>query len=339
MVFATIYYQYGIRNWEQADQRVHLNNLSNQHYHFALSKFFDLASSQSFLAVQAMAMIAAHSRSFPKPGCGSLVSSFAIGRAIELNLHRASKLPTPGTNLDNEMRKRVWWSILVISVTLNGRLGKPMPISVEEMDVDFPEPIPDELLSEHGVDTTSSGSVAYHVGLAGFRIVPLFIDMYASLYSVRRNATVYRDVVNALEGRLTAWKEAMHPSLKIGTPEDAVQENRVYALYAQLFWLEFRLCLRHPSVAMTDDPNFMAENTKACEATAKEMLDVVHSLLKLRSLDTTWYQISVYVGAAFSTLVAYWERRFDSTPADIASLRGDMSAWQQILAESASFVG
>lgn len=152
MVLAIIYYQQAMRSPQSA---VDANDLSNRHYHYAVSKFFDLASIPSVTAVQAMAMIAAHGRSFPKPGVGSLVAKIAMHRAIDLNLHRSIKRPGEQTDLNNEIRKRTWWTILAVSTTLDGRLGRPMPIAVEEYDVDFPEPIADEALTEDGVDTNS----------------------------------------------------------------------------------------------------------------------------------------------------------------------------------------
>ncbi|WQF84199.1 hypothetical protein CDEST_09213 [Colletotrichum destructivum] len=338
MVFATIYFQYGVRNWEQQETRSQLNDLSNKHYHFALSKMFDLASSQSVAAVQAMAMICAHSRSFPKPGCGSMIVNFAFHRAIDLNMHRAMKVPGDTTNLENEIRKRTWWTILLVYVTLNGRLGRPMPITVEEYDVDFPEPIADEALTPDGVDPSVTTPCTYHVGLAGFKILPLFMEMYSNIYSVRRDPKNYVDVVNSLEEQLRLWKDNLPESLQIN-PGQTEHEGRMYALYIQMYALEFRLCLRHPSVAMTSDRKMLLENARICEETAAHMLNAVKSLVKLKSLDTTWYQMAVYGAAIFTTLVAHWERRFEATPSQIASLREEMRDWMEIINATVSLLG
>ncbi|KAF6843707.1 transcription factor [Colletotrichum musicola] len=339
MVFATIYFQYGVRNWEQQETRSQLNELSNKHYHFALSKMYDLASAQSVPAVQAMAMISAHSRAFPKPGCGSMVTNFAFHCAIDLNMHRASKAPGETTNLENEIRKRTWWTILTVYVTLNGRLGRPMPISVEEYDVDFPEPIADEALTPDGVDTSVTTPCTYHVGLAGFRIVPLFMEMYSNIYSVKRDPKNYADVVNALEEQLQLWKESLPESLQINLSSQVEHEGRMYALYMQMYALEFRLCLRHPSVAMTSDRKMLLENARICEETAAHMLKAIKSLLKLKSLDTTWYQMAVYGAAIFTTLVAHWERRFETTASQIATLREEMKDWMEIINATVSLLG
>lgn len=331
MVFAIMYFQYGVRNPEQPDQHSQLNDLSNKHYHWCLSKFFDLTTGNTVTAVQALALIAIHTRSFPKPGCSSIITNCALSRAIELNLHRGLKLPGGGTNIENEVRKRVWWVTLSMAVTLNGRLGRPMPIGLEEFDVEFPLAIADDYVTDDGIlDPSQIGQSPFLVGLTCFKMVPLYMEMFSTIYSVRRDPAKYVDVVRGLEEGFQALGNSLPDELKL----DKCQPNdRVFALYTEAMMLEFYLCLRHPSVCMTTDRDFCAENTRICEETAAKLLDVVTGLLKLKSLDTTWYQLSVYVAAMFSSLVAYWERRFDTSPTQIAALKGDMKAWMNIVYE------
>jgi hypothetical protein len=310
---------------------MHLNDLSNRHYHWSLSKFFDLASGNTVTAVQALAMIAIHTRSFPKPGCSSVIANYALSRAIELNLHRAVKIPDGATNIGNEVRKRVWWATLALAVTLNGRLGRPMPITLEEFDVDLPMAIADEYITDEGItDDSLIGQCDTLVGLFGFKVVPLYMEMFSNIYSVRRDPTRYIDVVRGLEEAMRTVQENLPDELKL---DRCKQGNRVFALYAQAICLEFFLCLRHPSVCMTDDRDFCAENTRICEETAGQLLNVLDSLRKVKSLDTTWYQLSVYVAAIFSSLVAHWERRLHTTPGEIAALKGDMKRWTDIVYE------
>lgn len=337
MVFATIYFQYGVRNKEEPEKHAQLNELSNKHYHWSLSKFFDLATSQTVTAVQALAMIVSHTRNFPKPGCSLHIASFAYGRAIEMNLHRAVKIPGGGTTLENEVRKRVWWAIIAILCTLNGRLGRPMPISLEEFDVDFPIAINDEYIGEEGIlDPSKIGQCNYDVGLMGFKVTPLYMEMYSKIYGVRRDPEKYIQVVNKLDDALRNLLDNLPDELRL---DKCQPTNQIFALYTQAFCLEFTLCLRHPSVCLTDDPKICAENTRICEDAARKLLKVVSSLLKIKSLDTTWYQLAVYVAAIFSMLVAHWQRRFESTAFEVATLREDMSLWLNIIAEIGRLLG
>lgn len=338
MVFAAMYFQIGARNSQNIEHRISCNNLSNKHYHFALSKFFELTCLRNLESVQAMAFIASHTRAFPKPGCAAILVNLALERALELNLHRESRKDHEENNLNHEMRKRVWWTILTVYVAVVGRRGRPMPITVQDFDVGFPSPIADELLSEAGIDTSREVQCSYQVGIAGFKVIPIFMEMYSNLYCVRRDPQQYVSLVEALEKQIHDWHEELPNHLQLDQPEHTDAQH-MSALYTRSFLLEFRLCLRHPSVAMTNDKEMMAENTRICEEVSREMLRIQRQIQRLRSLDTTWYQISVYIAAVFTMLAAHWERRFETTPEAIAQLREDMDGWVSIVTEAGSLMG
>ncbi|KAI0127113.1 hypothetical protein BJ170DRAFT_596672 [Xylariales sp. AK1849] len=336
MVFASIYFHYGVRNRENPEQKARLNELSNKHYHFSLSKYFDLSTSKTFSDVQALTMIAVHTRCFPKPDCSSMLTWSCHGLAVELGLHRAMKKAGEGTNLENEMRKRVWWTIMEMGIGLNGRMGKPMNIRLEDVDAEFPEMIPDEQLTKDGVDTARGGKCLFEIGAVGFKLSAVYLEMYSHIYCARRDPDAYPAIVEELEARVDAWREELPDSLK---NVDGESQYEVFALYAEYVTHEFRLCLRHPSVAMTNDPKMMAENTRVCEKAAKDMLTVAHKLYKLKSLDTTWCALSEYIAAMFTSLVVVWERRHETSMADLDALRGDMSMWLAILTETCDLMG
>lgn len=338
MVFAMINFHYGTRNWQQADQRSRLNESSNKHYHYALSKFFELSCSRDLASVQAMAMIAVHTRAFPKPSCVSIIANLALQCALELNLHRESRKPGEPTNLQHELRKRVFWVIMTVHIAVAGRRGRPMPITVEEFDVGFPEPIADELLSDEGVDTSGVIPCAYWPGIVTFKIVPIYMEMYSNIYSVKRDPQNYVSVVDALEAQIKNWEDELPSSLKLDHSEQT-EMTRMPALYCKTWALEFRLCLRHPSVAMTTDKKMMAENMAICEDVSRRMLHCQLEIQKHKCLDTTWYQTSMYTAGVFMLLVAMWERRFETTPEAIATLREEMNGWVGILDEAGSLLG
>ncbi|KAI5459104.1 hypothetical protein BGZ63DRAFT_390286 [Mariannaea sp. PMI_226] len=341
MVFAIIFYQFAVRNWDQPQQRHDLDSRSNQHYHFALGKIFSLTCEPDFAAVQVMALICIHTRAFPKPGCASLIAQHALQRALELGLHRESRKPGESTNLNHEMRKRVWWVILTINVAISGRRGLPMPITVQDFDVGFPEPISDELLRDDGVDTSRNLPCSYEVAICSFKFIPHLIEMWANVYCVRRDAANYTNIVKVLEARIKTWADELPDRLKLGHPEQLAQSEstKMEALFLRSFLLEFRLLLRHPSVAMTNNEDMKAENSRICEEVAKEILHTTLDIQSLRCLDTTWYQTSFYAASMFTTLVAHWERRMEMTPDDFDKLRKDMESWVSILEETGNLLG
>ncbi len=69
------------------------------------------------------------------------------------------------------------------------------------------------------------------------------------------------------------------------------------------------------------------------------MLRIIDQVYRLKSLDTTWYGLAVYVTAIFSTLVSHWERRHEANAAEVQALRGDMDMWLRILAETGDLMG
>ena len=338
MVYASIYMQYGIRQ-EPPSRKARLHEMSNNHYHFALSKYFDLITSRTFADLQALTMIALHTSRFPKTDSSHMITAYALGMAVELGLHRSTRRPGQGTDLDNEMRKRIFWCLTATATVNAGRMGRPMPLRLEECDVEFAEPIADELLTSDGVDTTRTLKCPYEVGLAAHRIAALFLEMYANLYAARRDPARYVPVIEALEEQLQAWKDNLPESLRIDNADRAEHEGHMFALYMKYLFCEFRLCLRHPSIALTNDPRVMAENTRICEETANEMLRTLHGLSRLQCLDTTWYCLAVYIAAIFTILAAHWERRYDATAAEVQALRESMGGWLEILTETGNLMG
>ncbi|OAA50161.1 C6 transcription factor FacB [Beauveria brongniartii RCEF 3172] len=338
MVFATILFQYGVRNWQQADQCYHLNNLSNKHFHFAVSKWHLLLLSRDLEAVQALALMASHVRQFPKLGCGSFVAHAVLQRAIDFNLHRNLQPEGEKTNLTNEIRKRLWWSILMTVVSITGRRGYPVPIAVEEIDAEFPEPIADELLTEEGVDTTRTLPCPFEAAIAGFKITPIFMEVFSNIHSVRGDPECYISVVEALEEQLEQWESDLPESLKLA--EDAALDIQMLApLFMRTYVLEVRLSLRHPGVAMTTDKQVIADNTRICAEIGREFLHVAQMIQQLKCLDTTWYTVSFASACIFAMLVAQWEKRFETTEEAFASLQKDMSSWMSILDDIGEILG
>lgn len=338
MVFAIMYYQFGVRSGDDVERKAQLNELSNKHYHWSLDKVWDIASDVSMAAIQALTLMATHCRGFPKPGPAYLIATLAWNRAIEMNLHRAYLKNDEPTTLENELRKRTWWSLFMVVVMLYGRLGKPMPIHAEDIDVEYPAVVADEYLTEDGIldHEPSAGDCYWLVASAGFRLSFLFMEMWNNVYSVRQDPQKYVDSVRRVEQKFQAYQRELPDELR---PENCKPGNRVLATYLQGSSYEFLFCLRHPSRCATSDPAFLAENYRVSDDAAKNMLKIASELARLKSLDTTWYQMAVYVAVVFTLLASQWERRAEITSSELAELKDQVSLGVSVINEILKYIG
>lgn len=212
-----------------------------------------------------------------------------------------------------------------------------MPMTVEEFDVGLPEPLNDDALLEDGIDGSKANMPCeWEAGLATFKMIPIMMEMYSNIYSVRRDTQNYKKIIYALEKDLNTWERELPESLRM---DNQGQEHNVAALYIKMYGQEIRLWLRHNSVNPTTDKKLMAENTRICEETARELLHTVQKIIDLKSLDTTWTQMTIYTMSLFSMLVAVWERRFETTMQQLAVLRGEMNDWLAVLKELSQLMG
>ncbi|KAL9042907.1 MAG: hypothetical protein Q9214_003649, partial [Letrouitia sp. 1 TL-2023] len=94
-VFALLFWQWVLRNYDDAAQQADLNRRSNHHYHYALGFYPELMASHTLQDVQALAMLSLHMRAFPKPGACWMMTSVTLNLAIELGLHRSCRSWAP----------------------------------------------------------------------------------------------------------------------------------------------------------------------------------------------------------------------------------------------------
>lgn len=337
-----MYFQVASRNYENVQQRHELHCRSNSHYHYALGFFPELLAGRTLEDVQALAMISAQMRSFAKPGACWMVTSMALNVAIELGLHRSAKCwasTAPNkTVLELEMRKRVFWSIFLIHIYVSGKLGRPMALGECDLDVELPTALNDEAISENGIDSSKTDSCGFLVGLEAFKSNLIFLDMYNSIYTVRRSPSTYEDTLQRLERRIDHWRQQWPEELKVGSSLN--KENyRVEARYVMIWELELRLLLRHPSLELTSSSLIFEENLSICMGASKNMLEHVQWLQRHKSLDTNWQTNVTYVLALSTTLYGHWVRKERISIDDIHILRDDMDGWLGVMGEVGSLIG
>ena len=340
-MFAIMYHQYATRAPKSADQQVELNQSSNFHYHYALGFFAQLVASHTLADVQALTMLCLHIRNLPKPGACWMITSIVLNLAIEMGLHRSAKRWAPSTMrsiLEIELRKRVFWSLALIHVTVAGNLGRPMALRSDDWDVEMFEAIDDDLLSETGIDTSRPGKCNFLVGHQASVMIPIIMDLYNNIYSVKRSPQNYINTVRRLEGRIRGWEEQWPRELREETASDN-EIFRVHSQYLAILGLHARLLLRHPSLSLSTSAEFNGENLTVCMEVSRNMLTHVKQLQRYMSLDGTWQTTALYVLAIATSLFGHWERRDQMTPVALAALREDMDSWISIIGDMSNLLG
>jgi hypothetical protein len=336
MMLATIQYQIAARNSSQHE----LLEESHKHYRYALSFYKQLLVGHHKLEdVQALAMICHHLRNFPKPGAAWIMTSVTYLFAIELGLHRSVKNWADGTGklskLDIEMRKRIFWTLNALQVNLSGKLGRPIPIGNEDIDVEFPEPMKDCLPEEEKtLDTFHQCS--FQVGIQISRYAALEVDLYKLIYSVRYSASAYTERLKHLEAGIKQWKEDLPFELR--DPVHATQDDQIFTLYLEYWYQAYHLLLHHPAVCRSSDPAIMESNLDKCLDASQKMLQNCNTLMLKKSLDIPWINTVVYIAAMFTTLFISSMRKDQFTPSDMKKLTGDMETWVNVLGECDHFL-
>jgi hypothetical protein len=338
MMLATITYQIAVRNSDQGGSM--LFN-AHAHYHYALTFFKQLIlGDHGWQDVQALAMICHHLRTFPKPGAAWIMTSIVYLFAIQLGLHRSVKVWEDGTGelgkLDIEMRKRVFWTLTALQVNLSGKLGRPMPISNEDIDVEFPEPMNDCLPGEEAkLDTFHQCS--FQIGIQIAKYTTWELELYRTVYAVRGSQKSYLDSLKRLAAGIRQWKEDLPYELR--DPSHAADDDYILTLYLQYWYHSYILLLHHPGVCRSTDPAILNSNLDQCLHAAQRILHNCMELMNKKSLDIPWINTVIYIAAAFTTLFISSTRQDQMTPSDMTKLKDDMASWIDLLGECDHFLG
>ncbi|KAI9717589.1 MAG: hypothetical protein M1828_007150 [Chrysothrix sp. TS-e1954] len=314
------------------DQHQQLYDQSFAHYHFSLSQAGHLTTNRSVVDFQALLLICIFVRSFPTPGAVWGLSSWILNLAIETGFHRSAAAWPANTSqrsrLEIELRKRIFWTLLMINVSIGGRLGRPMHLRREDYDIEFPEPMDDRLPSE--MDSPQVNRCSMDLGIEMMKMTELFLDAYNCVYAIRPTNDYEQDV-RKLASRAKKWKAELPPKYSLGEPEAAELPMLVAALWAHYWEAEFQLVLHHPALCRSSNPATVAHNLGICIHSAFSIMRSAAQLNAHKCLDTTWVNATLYIAAIFTLLFAYWERRDQVTSDDVKKLEGQMNICLDIL--------
>ena len=292
--------------------------------------------------MQALTMISNHVREFPLPELGYYVASNTFNRLVTLSYHRSASSGQPwaaaADPFEIEMRKRVFWSAMLILVPNAGRLGRPMPIRYKDFDVEVPVNAIDQPVVAAGDPAQSPGYCSFKVAHEAFKVVLIFMEMYHFLYAARKSPDDYMDFVRKAETQIAEWVENWDPIFqdsrqdKSGAATTNVNMLRYYAE-------EFRLVLFHPSLSLTKSVEFNESNLRKCLDATDEMLRTAMTIKELHVTSGTWDNCAAYLLAMQTTIYGHSHFRAELTQDKMRKLKADMDSWLEILGEVGRLVG
>jgi transcription factor-like protein len=308
-------------------------------HHFIVSMIFlnNLLEAGSLAHVQALAMLAIFSRNYQKPEATWFVVHPAMWAAVEFGLNRSADMLDEEdrrklTPHDIEMRKRIFWIIFSISANLSGRLGRPLPLRVQDIDIEFPSPIHDCL--PHETDLTEFEKCSFRICIVASKFTALLAQLYASPLAIRRNAQTFQADLAQLEQEHQAWQASIPPEL-LNTSK-ATGRALTSALRVRTWDLEFQFFLHHPVLCRNA---YSEASLKKCLDICDQFLHTVNELRLNNSMESQWAFVALLLAVIFTVLFVYDVREKDVTEEDFQKLQKDMQMWQRILEEIGEMQG
>jgi hypothetical protein len=325
---ANMYYQVAVRNPGVAGKE----KMKESHllFHYSLSLMCDLYLDSSLESMQAMAMLLLHVRCLPKPGNIWRFITNILNRAIDLGYHRSpSKLGLRDHTFILEMRKRVFWTILGISVETAAKLGRPMPLRMEDIDVEYPIPLEDSEISEKGITSSRSGRCTFRAGSHFWKLQHLRIDLYNNFISIRRSSSEYLRSLDVLNAKIVQYRQQWSDDISM---EPECGTMTVATLHVDSWAAEFQLILHHPRLCTANSPEVMDRNLDECHKAAARLLNNASALfIRFRGTDFTWYSTVSYVLALGVTLHIHSRRKDQMTKERFGAMRQELTEWLKIM--------
>ncbi|KAK5110639.1 hypothetical protein LTR62_005679 [Meristemomyces frigidus] len=336
MMLTIMYFQYSARN-ESTETR----QMSFEHFHYSLTFIPQLLTSHCLEDIQALALICSQLRNMPRPGASWFFTNTVLGVAIEAGLHRSAKAwPNNTSNLDphtSEMRKRIFWTLMLFHINSSGNYGRPMPLRFEDFDIEVPE-IVNDCLPEEEHTLREWKKCSFRAGIEGFKLLKVLLSVYQIIYAVNPPPdSQYEATVSQLTQDLEAFLAQLPPELASGPL--SIEEDRISALYLELGAAEYLLLLHHPALCRSSSPQVYSHNLDVCLEASNKLMIVANKLKQLKSLDTTLFYATTFLAAICTTIFGFNERKDQLTTTDVQRLRKDMDTWLDVLGQVGKMLG
>ena len=321
LLFASVFYQFSIRNQNMTEGAA-MGARAEQHYHYALGFYVQLVERSKIRDLQALALLCLYVRNWGKPTFCWLLFHNILDLAIENGLHRSARPSKTPNYLEMELRKRLFWCIFGCLITVSARLGRPMPIRTEDFDIEIPEAVPDEGLSETSIDKSQPEKCPFLVSLVSMRMGGILAEIWDTIYSIRRTPQTYVETLARMDKKLAEWDANSMPK-GIDQP--------VHKWYVKNWLHETTLMLHHPALSYAHLTEINEKNLDLCLAAAEGYLESEQEITNHKAQDVSWYHMGFHVLSAFTALYVHTLRKDRLTPEVLQKVREDMAKWLNII--------
>ena len=191
---------------------------SNHDVYFrrAMSFFMDMFDETAIENIQAVLLIMVYLHANMRSGALWHLSKTACALVLEMGLNRSDANRVHGMSpLDQEIRRRVFWSCVSMDRRISIALGRPIAIHDCDIGVDLPLCWDDQYLQSDSFRPPPPGTVflltpAYEI----FRLAKIGGHVSDSLYSAcKPRLSTYVEIIHRLEKELQQWNTQLCPAM------------------------------------------------------------------------------------------------------------------------------
>ncbi|KAF1990749.1 hypothetical protein K402DRAFT_324122 [Aulographum hederae CBS 113979] len=199
--------------------------LADSYYLAALKYLEPAVKPMNIKTIQCFTLIAGYSLLTPTRTAVYYVIGLAVRLAQALGLNE-EKTITRGLNgkqadpLDIDMRRRIFWIVLVMELGLSHSLGRPSILATaqEHIDVDFFQVVDDEYISANGITPSAPPSLKKWIAIHFFRMRLLQLEIRRKLYQRKRSEPKddQDPWFKEMEAKMVSWRDAS-PTMDAGS--------------------------------------------------------------------------------------------------------------------------
>ena len=312
------------------------------HFKYSVAFVQDMLRARTFQDIQAMSLLVLQLRGLRRPGACWIFGQLTVNLAVDCGLHRSvdslsAQERQQMSDSAIEARKRVFWALYGLVSNNSTRLGRPPPLRLVDIDIEFPLPVHDYLEHE-GHSLTEFQKCSFRVGITIAKLLALFSDLHSTFYTITKPPTLdYWKAVAKFKEDLELWHADVPP--EISESASAENELTMYAMYLDLFEAEFRFLLYHPLLHPSSQPASFQRTVAACEAAISDALQLLLKIRDLKSLDVPWHTTTLLLAMTFTQLFIGDQRSDEVTLLGYHKLESDMNTWLDLFGTVGEMLG